>query len=119
MESSANTSPELVEIGAERSGRICIRIREQKLDVGRGLSFGGGDTRAPRVCSLGADRRREIVVEDPGPAQIALETPETLAAPLLFHPLQVDVRARVVGSRVRGRAIRQRLDERRALAGPR
>src|SRR3954469_6577240 len=119
IESSANCSPQLVEIGSEGGGRIGVRVREQKGDVGSGLRFGSCDAGAHRVGSFGADRRGEIVVQDPGAAQVALESPEALAVPLLLYPLEVDVGTRIVSRRMRRRAIRQRLDERRPFAGAR
>src|SRR5438552_1463039 len=87
MESSAKDAPQLVEIRAERGRRIHEGVREQQLDVGRRLGFRRSDSGAHRVGCPRADRRREIVVEDPHAAQIALEPPDALALALLLHPL--------------------------------
>src|SRR5205085_3988547 len=55
MESSAKDPPQLLEIAREGSRRIDERIREEELDVGRRLRFGGGDTRPHRLRRLRAD----------------------------------------------------------------
>src|SRR5438874_395691 len=83
--SSAKRLPELVEIGAERHRRIGVRVREQELDVGGRLRLGIGDARAHRVGSFGTDRGGEIVVQDPGATQVALEPADALPLLLLLH----------------------------------
>src|SRR5206468_3416619 len=119
MESSAKCPPQLLEVRAEGRRWIGVRVRKEQLDVGRRLRLRGCDACAQRVSSLCADRGGEVVVQDPCATEIALEAPDALALLLLFDPVEVDVRTRVVGRRVRRRAIRQRLNEGRPLAGTR
>ena len=68
---------------------------------------------------LGLDRRVELVAEHAEPAQVALVAAEALVLLLLLDALEVDVRARIVGRRMRRGAVRDRLDERRPAAGAR
>src|SRR5215204_6766092 len=92
---------------------------EQKLDVRRRLGLRSLDALAHRICGLYGDGRGKVVVEDSGATQIALEAADTLALLLLLDPLEVDVRTRIVGSGVRRRAIRHRLDEGRPFTSAR
>src|SRR6476660_9468051 len=78
MLSSAKGSPQLIEIGSERRRRIDIRVLEQERDVRRRLGLRCGDARPQRVRCLRANRLGEVVVEDPGAAQVALEAPDAL-----------------------------------------
>src|ERR687888_97752 len=82
MLSSAKRPPQLFEVRAERRRRIDVGVLEQELDVGRRLRLGRRDPFAHRLRRLGANRLRQIVVQDPGAAQVALEAPK--AFPLLF-----------------------------------
>src|SRR3989442_9656810 len=118
IESSAKRPSQLVEIRAERSRRIDVRMREQEIHVGGRLRFRRGDPRAQRVGRLPADRRREIVMQNSCTSKIALEAPEALPFLLLLDSLEVDVRRRVVGRRIRRHPVRHRLEERRSCAGP-
>src|SRR5438552_6555793 len=85
MLSSAKSPPQLFEIRAERRRWVGVGVCEQELDVGGRLRLGGGDALAQQVGSLGADRGGEIVVQDPGTAQVALEATDALPLLLLLH----------------------------------
>ncbi len=89
------------------------RCRTRGRDVGIGLRFGRGDACAHRVGRLRLDLGLELVAEDAEAAEIALVPAEALVLLLLLDALEIDVRARIVGGRVRRGAIRHRLDERR------
>src|SRR6266545_6414088 len=117
MESSAKRPPQLVQVRPERGRRINKCVLEQELDIRGRLSLRRRDARAERFECLRANRSSEIVVQDPCAAQVALEATDALALLLLLDSLEVDVRARIVGRRVRRRPVRDRLDERRSLAG--
>src|SRR5580765_7639197 len=119
MERSAKRASQLVEIGAERRRRIDERIGEQQLDVGGGLLLRLLDALAHFVRGLGADRCDEIVVQNSSACQIALEAADALALLLLLDPLEVDVRARIVGRRVRRGPVGHRFDEGRSFPGSR
>src|SRR5438034_1822755 len=97
IESSAKSSPQFVEIRAERGRRIDVRMCEQQVDIGGRLCLRHGDPCAHRIGRLRTDRGREVVVEDPGSTQIALEASETLPLLLFLDSLEVDVRGRIVG----------------------
>src|SRR5256885_6683491 len=118
MLSSAKRPPQLVEIRPERSRRIGEGVFEQELDVGGLLRLGGSDALAQQVCSLGTDRSGEIVVQDPGATEVALEAPHALPLLLLLHAREIDVGAGIVRGRMRRRSIGDRLEKRRPLAGP-
>src|SRR5262249_161030 len=117
IESSAKRPPQLFEVGAERRRRIDVCVLEQKRDVGGRASVRSCDPRTNRVGGFGADRLGEVLVHDPRASQIALEAADALALLLVLDALEIDVRTRIVRGRVRGGAIRERLDERRSLAG--
>src|SRR4051812_36396864 len=91
--------------------RLHVRVLEEQLRIGIRLRLGGGDARAHELGCLLANRRVEIVVQDPVAAQVALVAAEALVLLLLLHALEIDVDARVVGGRMRGGAIGERLDE--------
>src|SRR5215831_8212939 len=119
IESSAKRPPELLEVRAERCRRIHVGVLEQKRYVSGRLRLCGRDSRSHRVRGLVANRVGEVVVEDAGATQVALEAPDALALLLFLDAVEVDVRARVIRGRVRRGAVRERLDERRAVAGTR
>src|SRR6478609_967947 len=83
IESSAKCPPQLLQVGVKRRGRVDVRMLEEERDVGRRLGLGGGDAGAQRVCGLGANRFREVVVQDPGAAEVTLEPPDALALAFL------------------------------------
>src|SRR5437868_1656461 len=99
--------------------RIDVRVREHQLRVGGRLRLRGGDACAHQVLGLLARRRDHFVVDQPEPLQEPLVLSDALARAFLLDPLLVDVRARIVGGRVRRGAVVHRLDERRAVAGAR
>src|SRR5690348_7082305 len=104
---------------AEIRRRIDVGVLEDEVGIGVGLRLGGGDAGTHQLERLVPDRRVEVVAEDAEPAQVALVAAEALVPLLLLDALEVDVDARVVGGRVRRRAIRDRFDERRAAAAAR
>src|SRR5438093_6010381 len=115
---SAKDAPELLEIGAERRGRIGVGMLEQQCRIGGRLGLGGRDALAHARERLLLDLRRERVREHTQPAEVALVTTDAFVALLLLDALEVDVDRRVVGGRVRRGAVGQRLDEGRPLARP-
>src|SRR5690349_5531914 len=122
IRSSANAASEdpsqLGQVVRERRRRARVRVLEEQRDVGVGLRLRLRDSRAHHLGRLPADLGVEVVPEDPVPAQVPLVAPETLVLLLELDPLEVDVRARIVGRRVRRGAIRHGLDKRRAAALP-
>ena len=74
---------------------------EEQPDVCVGLSLGLGDAGAHHVRRFILDRLVELVAENAEPAEIALVAAETLVLLLLLDPLEIDVRARIVGGRMR------------------
>ena len=74
---------------------------EDEPDVGIRLRLGRGDAGAHHVGRLVLDRLVELVAEDAEPAEIALVAAEALVLLLLLDALEIDVRARIVGGRVR------------------
>src|SRR5262249_19410016 len=103
IESSAKRPPQLLEVRPERCGGIDVSVLEHERHVRGLLRLGGRDARAHGLRGLGADRLREVVVEDAGATEIALEAAHALALLLFFDALEVDVRARIVGGRMRSR----------------
>ena len=96
-----------------------MRVLEHERRVAGRLRLGLGDPGAEDVRRLGAHLLRRRCVEHAEPLEVALVPPDALVLPLLLDPLGVDVRARVVGGRVRRGSVRDRLDHRRAAAGAR
>src|SRR5262245_7815894 len=117
VSSATEHPPQVGEIGLERGGRIDQRVLEQQRGIRGRLGFGRRDPVAHRLLGLGPDRFGHLVREDPCAPQVALIAPQALALPFLLDALEVDVRLRVVGGRMRRGAIADRLDERRALTG--
>src|SRR5205823_10096934 len=114
---ASEDAAQLGEVGRERRRRARVGVLEQERDVGVGLGLRLGDSLAHRVGRLGLDLRLEVVAEHAETAQVALVASETLVLPLLLDALEVDVRAGVVGGRVRRDPVGHRLDERRPVAG--
>src|SRR6187397_2948190 len=73
IDSSAKEPPQVLEIRLERRGRFDERVLEEQRRIRRRLRLRRGDAGAHDVGRLFADRRRQIVVEDPGASQVALE----------------------------------------------
>ena len=112
--------PQLGEVVVERRGRVGERVLEDERRVRRRLGLGGRDPVAHRARRLAADLLRQRVGRGPEPPQVAARSGPTHSfALLLLDPLEVDVRLRVVGGRVRRGAVGDRLDERRPVAGAR
>src|SRR3954471_18865557 len=116
MERSAKDPPQFLPVRPQRRRRVDVRVVEHEPRIGGRLGLGGRDPRTQRVRGLALDRLGELVVEDSRASQIALVTPHAFAGLLFLDAFEVDVRARVVSRRVRRGAVRQRLDERRAVA---
>src|ERR687886_900241 len=114
--SGTENPPQLLEVGAERGGRVDVGVREEELRVGRRLRLGLRDPAAHELLRLGAHRLRLLGVEDAQPLEVPLVAADALALALLLNPLEIDVGARVVRGRVRRRAVGDRLDERGPLA---
>src|SRR5262245_19409100 len=113
--SSFSAKPALAEVRR----RVDEGMVEDESRIGRRLGLGGRDPRAHRLEGLLLHALGGLVVEDPEPAQVALEAADALVGARLLHPLGVDVDRRVVGGRVRRGAVADRLDERGAVAGAR
>src|SRR5262245_55189562 len=111
IESSAKQAPQLVEIGSERRRRIDERVLEQQRRIRGRLGLGGGDALAHQLGRPRLDLLRGRVVENAEPLQVRLVATDALVLLLLLDTLEIDVRLRVVGRRVRRGAIRHRLDE--------
>src|SRR6266511_2738151 len=103
--------PQLGQLGLERLRRIHVGVLEEQTGIRRRLGLGLCDRGPHQVCGLRADRLGHLVREQPGPAEITLIAAEALALFLLLDSLEVDVRARVVGRRVRRGAVGDGLDE--------
>src|SRR3954454_7954769 len=108
--------PQLREVRSERRRRLRIRMLEEKLRPRRRFGFRSRDPRAHRVERVVLDIRRQRLGQQPGAPQVRLVAADALALPLLLDALEIDVRAWIVGGRVRRRAIRDRLDQRRPVA---
>src|SRR3954468_20852867 len=119
MDSSAiaQDPPQLRQIGSERGRRIDERMLEELRRVGRRLRLGGSDSLAQQLSRPDLDLVRRRIVQHAEPAQVAVVPTDALALLLLLDALEIDVRLRVVGGRVRANPIRHRLDERRPSAG--
>ena len=98
---ASENPPQLRELRLERSGRVRVCVLEEQPDIRLGLCLRRGDAGAQYAGGLVLDRLVELVPENAEPAQVALVAPEALVLLLLLDALEVDVRARVVGSRVR------------------
>src|SRR3954454_10849669 len=99
----AKDPPQLGEIRTERRRRVDVRVLEHQPGIGGRLGLGRGDAGPHQLGRLVADRPREVVVEDPRAPQVALVAAHALTLLLLLHALEIDVRARIVGRRVRRR----------------
>src|SRR6476646_4700586 len=107
MRSSA--TPTLAQVGRRRY----VGVVEDQTRIGIGLRLGGGDSCAHELGRLGLDRRVELVTEDAETTEVALVAADALVSLLFLDALEIDVCARVVGSRVRRRAVAHGFDERR------
>src|SRR5581483_10375428 len=112
---SSSAKPALPEI--RRRENVCMLEHELRIGLGLGLRI--RDALAHRLERLRLERFLDLVGEDAQLAQVPLVPAEALVLLFPLNAFEVDVRARVVRGGVRRRAIRHRLDERRALAGMR
>src|SRR5579863_9243645 len=112
---ASTRSLSVIETFAQVRRRDDVRVLEQQLRIGIRLCLRRGDACAHRLRCLGLYLGLELVAQDAEAAEVALVPAETLVLLLLLDPLEIDVRAWIVGGRVRRRAIRHRLDERRPL----
>src|SRR4051812_34331880 len=123
ISSSANgpseDAPQLRKILRERRGRVRVRVVEHERDVGLRLGLRLGDAGTHRFERLRADLGVEIVVEDATHPEVALVAADALVLLLLLDAFEIDVDTRIVRGRMRRRAIRHRLDERRPAAAAR
>src|SRR3954471_3430595 len=111
IESSATEDPsQLREVRAERRGWIDERVLEQQCWIGGLLSLRSRDPLAHQVGCPSLDLGSGHVVENAEPLQVALVTANAFVLLLLLDALEVDVRLRIVGGRMRRGAIRHRLD---------
>src|SRR5215203_574189 len=101
VSSATENPPQICEVGVERPGRVGQRVLEEETRVRRRLGLRSRDAVAHRLLGFGADRLGHVLGQDPGSAQIALVPAYAFALALLFDPLQVDVRLRIVRRRVR------------------
>src|SRR3954447_16866628 len=99
MRSSA--TPTLAQVGRRR----CVGVVEDQTRVGIGLRLGGGDPGAHELGRLVLDRCVELVAEYAETTEVALVAADTLVSLLFFDALEIDVCARVVGGRMRRRAV--------------
>src|ERR671923_316271 len=113
----AEDPPQLLEVGAERSRRVDVRVLEEKAGIGRRLGLGLRDPAPHQLLRLRAHGLDALVVEHVQPPEVRLVAPDALVLALLLDAFEIDVRARVVGRRVRRRAVGDRLDKGRPLAG--
>src|SRR6478752_8560726 len=90
-----------------------IRVVEDELRIGVRLGLGLGDPLPHRFERVVLDLLGGGVVEHAEPAKIRVVAADALVALLLLDAVEVDVRAWIVGSRVRRGAVRDGLDERR------
>src|SRR5207249_2786957 len=109
IESSAKDPPQLLEIRRKRRRRIDERMLEEQSWIGRRLSLGRGNSFAHQLRGPRFDLLRGAVVEHTEAAQVSLVAADALTLLLLLDAFEIDVRLRVVGSRVRRRAIRHSL----------
>ena len=89
----------------------CVK---SELGIGRRLGLGRGDPGAHQVLGVLARRLDALVGEHACVEQQPLEAAEALVRPLLLDAREIDVRARIVGGRVRRGAVVDALDQRRA-----
>src|ERR671922_43955 len=115
----AEDPPQLLEVGAERSRRVDVRVLEEKAGIGRRLGLGLRDPAPHQLLRLRAHGLDALVVEHVQPPEVRLVAPDALVLALLLDAFEIDVRARVVGRRVRRGAVGDRLDKGRPLAGAR
>src|SRR5262245_50021422 len=116
IDSSAKDPPQVVEIRAERGRRIDECVLEEEREIRRRFRLGRRDSLAHELRGPRLDLGRRLVVEQAEPAQVAVVAADALVLLLFLDAPEIDVRTRIVGRRVRCRAIGHGLDERRALA---
>src|SRR5437868_7162134 len=88
IESSATQDPpQLLEVGAERGRRICVRVREEELRVGRRLGLGLRDPAAHQLLRLGAHLPGMGRIQHAKPFPVRLVAADALSLPLLLDPL--------------------------------
>src|SRR6266566_6808831 len=98
---------------AEIRRRKDVGVLEDELGIRVGFGFRLGDALPDQLERLVLDHLRGRVVEHAEAAEIRVVAADALVALLLLDAVEVDVRGRVVGGRVRSRSVRDRLDERR------
>src|SRR5256714_10448498 len=88
--------PQLVEIAAERLGRIDVRVPEEQRRIGERLRLGLEDALPHRLERVLLDLLGQRVAQEPGAAQVALVAADALPLPLLLDAGRIDVRRRIV-----------------------
>src|SRR5918912_3422569 len=83
MLSSAKDPPQLLEVGAERGGRVDIRVREEELRVGRRLGLGLSDPAAHQLLSLRTHLLGAARLQHAQPLEVRLVAADALALALL------------------------------------
>src|SRR5437899_12445648 len=96
---------------AEIRRRKDVGVVEDERGMRVGLAFRLRDPLPHRLERLVLDRLRGRVVEHAEAAEIRVVAADALVALLLLDAVEVDVRGRVVGRRVRRSAVGDRLDE--------
>src|SRR5205823_5768143 len=108
--------PQLVEVVAEGGRRIDVSVLEDERRIRGGFRLRLRDRSPHHLERVLLDLVRQRVAEDPRAPEVALVATHALALLLLLDAGEVDVGARIVGGRVRRRAVGDRLDEGRAAA---
>src|SRR5581483_8806964 len=96
-----------------------VGVVEDELGIGLRLGLGLGDSLPHRLERLVLDLLGGGVVEHTEPAEVRVVAADALVAFLLLDAVEVDVRARIVGSGVGSSAIRHGLDEGRPASATR
>src|SRR5437588_1841993 len=94
-----------------------VGVVEDELRIRVRLGLGRRDPLPHRLERLVLDLLRDRVVEHAEAAEIRVVPADTLVALFFLDAVEIDVGARIIGGRMRGGAVRDRLDERRPAPG--
>src|SRR6476659_8638908 len=117
--SATEDPPKLLLVGVLRRRRIGVRMLEHEREIRWRLGLCLSDSRPHELERLRLDLLDERVREDAQAREVPRIPADALVVASLLDPVGVDVDRGIVCGRVRCRAVRQRLDERRAVAGTR